>query len=177
MLQLAACVVPVAVAAARGAAAIDRAAVVRRHTVTFAHEDGVDPSSTDFNALTVGNGDFGFSADLTGLQSLNNSYHVPDYPLYTLSNWGWHSPDPELLGAKQPMFQPDGTLNYVYVPRAPAAGGQHCPRWLARRTCARKQHWATRTFSSAAHMSTMMMAHLCFRIFKFETRVSARDGL
>ena len=56
----------------------------------------------------------GFSADLTGLQSLNNSYHVPSYPLYTLSNWAWHSPDPKLLSSKQPMFRPDGSLNYVY---------------------------------------------------------------
>ena len=53
----------------------------------------------------------GFSADLTGLQSLNNSYHVPSYPLYTLSNWAWHSPDPKLLSSKQPMFRPDGSLN------------------------------------------------------------------
>ena len=96
------------------AAAIDRAPVVRRHTVSFQHAGPIDGRSTSHNTLTVGNGELGFGADLTGLQSLNNSYHTPDYPLYTLSNWGWHAPDPALVGAKVPMFRPDGTLNYVY---------------------------------------------------------------
>jgi hypothetical protein len=106
-----------ALLAARAAAApIDRAAVVRRHTVDFHHPDGVDASATLFDPLTVGNGEIGFTADLTGLQSLNNSYHTPKYPLYTLSNWGWHTPDPTLppFSAKQQPFQRSGELNYVY---------------------------------------------------------------
>lgn len=41
-------------------------------------------------------------------------YHVGGYPLYTLSNWGWHTPDPAAYGVKQPVFNADGTLNYVY---------------------------------------------------------------
>lgn len=96
------------------AGAIDRAAVVARHTVTFSHPAAVDAAATAHNTLTVGNGELAFGADLTGLQSLNNSFHTPGYPLYTLSNWGWHTPDPKLLGAKQPMFRADGTLNYAY---------------------------------------------------------------
>jgi hypothetical protein len=39
--------------------------------------------------LTVGNGVIGFNADLTGFQSLNETYKV--FPLTTLSDWGWHS--------------------------------------------------------------------------------------
>jgi hypothetical protein len=101
---------------AAAAAPIDRAAVVQRHQVHFAHPHGVVDAATLFNALTVGNGEIGFTADLTGLQSLNNSYHTPDYPLYTLSNWGWHTPDPTLppFNAKQQPFQANGELNYVY---------------------------------------------------------------
>eukprot|EP01051_Picozoa_sp_SAG22_P026503 SAG22_NODE_8394_length_659_cov_1.407143_1_plen_60_part_10 len=52
--------------------------------------------------LTVGNGEFGFSADLTGLQSLNASYISQangSYPLLTLSNWGWHTPEYAAVGA------------------------------------------------------------------------------
>lgn len=37
--------------------------------------------------LSVGNGEFAFSADLTGLQSFPEAYEVP---LGTQSNWGWH---------------------------------------------------------------------------------------
>ena len=96
-------------------AKIDRAAVVARHDVMFEHPDGVDASETLFDVLTVGNGQFGFTADLTGLQSLNNSYHRPRFPLYTMSNWGWHTPDPALVGAtKQKAFLASGETNYVY---------------------------------------------------------------
>lgn len=98
--------------------AIDRAAVVRRHTVQFVHKadtDGpIDPLKTAFDVLTVGNGELGFSADLTGLQSLNNSYTTPRYPLYTMSNWGWHTPSPATLGATQDPFLQNGELNYQY---------------------------------------------------------------
>ena len=103
-------------APAARATPIDRAAVVQRHTVRFNHPDGLNASATLFDPLTVGNGEIGFTADLTGLQSLNNSYHTPNFPLYTLSNWGWHTPDPTLppFNAKQQPFQPSGELNYVY---------------------------------------------------------------
>jgi hypothetical protein len=52
------------------AAAIDREAVVRRHTVRFASHS-LNVSSTQFTALTVGNGELGCTAEATGLQSLN----------------------------------------------------------------------------------------------------------
>lgn len=100
--------------AAAGTAPIDRSAVVKRHTVTFAHNSTPDPKQTAFNALTVGNGDFAFTADLTGLQTFNDSYPGrSSFPLLTLSNWGWHSPDPATLGAP-PVLHKDGSLNYVY---------------------------------------------------------------
>ncbi|MDR1766137.1 MAG: glycoside hydrolase family 65 [Lachnospiraceae bacterium] len=40
--------------------------------------------------LTVGNGDFAFTADVTGTQSLYDAY-LDTAPLCTMSTWGWHS--------------------------------------------------------------------------------------
>ena len=39
--------------------------------------------------LTVGNGEFAFTADVTGFQTLYDEYEI--FPLCTMSNWGWHS--------------------------------------------------------------------------------------
>jgi hypothetical protein len=64
-------------------ASIDRHAVVSRHDV---HVTSVDPEAT----LSVGNGDFAFGVDVTGLQK--------GLPLETLSTWAWHSfPNPKGL--------------------------------------------------------------------------------
>lgn len=40
--------------------------------------------------LTVGNGDFAYSVDISGLQTLYDNY-VSETPLCTLANWGWHT--------------------------------------------------------------------------------------
>ena len=79
---------------------INRRMVVERHAPRFSHANGhIDPIATGFNALTVGNGEFAFTADLTGLQSLNTSYDGHgSFPLLTMSNWGWHTPHPSTLG-------------------------------------------------------------------------------
>jgi hypothetical protein len=63
---------------------IDREALVRRHNV---HVTRLDPESP----LSVGNGDFAFTADVTGLQSFETVYHKDGIPLETLSSWAWHS--------------------------------------------------------------------------------------
>ncbi len=62
---------------------IDRRALVLRHTVK---NDRADPLST----LSVGNGGFAFSVDVTGLQSFPE-YYEKGIPLGTESEWGWHS--------------------------------------------------------------------------------------
>ncbi|MCM1541710.1 MAG: glycoside hydrolase family 65 [Blautia sp.] len=41
------------------------------------------------SALTVGNGEFAFTADVTGMQTLYEEYDV--LPLCTMSQWGWHT--------------------------------------------------------------------------------------
>jgi hypothetical protein len=63
---------------------IDREALVHRQTV---HVNRLDPESP----LSVGNGDFAFTADVTGLQSFETVYHKDGIPLETLSSWAWHT--------------------------------------------------------------------------------------
>jgi hypothetical protein len=71
------------------AAPIDRPAVVGRHDV---HVRQIDPEAT----LSVGNGDFAFNVDVTGLQSFGELYFEKGLPLETLSTWAWHSfPNPQ----------------------------------------------------------------------------------
>jgi len=61
---------------------INRKALVARHSPRLG---GIDISSP----LTVGNGDFAFTADITGFQTLYDEYSV--FPLCTMSLWGWHT--------------------------------------------------------------------------------------
>lgn len=62
---------------------IDRKALVARNNP---HITKVDTMAS----LNVGNGDFSFTADITGLQSFPELYKN-GVPLGTMSNWGWHS--------------------------------------------------------------------------------------
>jgi hypothetical protein len=69
-------------AALQGAEKIDRPALVRRHNPKVY---SFDPRA----CLSVGNGEFAFTADATGLQTFPELYDV--IPLCTQSQWGWHS--------------------------------------------------------------------------------------
>lgn len=55
---------------------INRYALVKRHTVVLTNPDPQTP-------LQVGNGEFAFSVDITGLQTF--------LPANTMSHWGWHT--------------------------------------------------------------------------------------
>jgi hypothetical protein len=80
------------------AAPIDRQAVVARHAV---HVTRLDPESP----LSVGNGDFAFTVDATGLQSFETLYHGQGIPLETLCTWAWHSfPNPAGLRIEDAMM-------------------------------------------------------------------------
>lgn len=63
--------------------AVNREAVVRRHTIHINKPDSL-------GSLTIGNGKFAFTADVTGLQSFP-AYYQKGVPLGTQSEWGWHS--------------------------------------------------------------------------------------
>ena len=62
--------------------AIDRHALVSRHNPIIRHVDVDAP-------LTVGNGGFAFTADITGLQTFAAEYHRTGIPTETLSRWCW----------------------------------------------------------------------------------------
>lgn len=68
-------------------ATIDRHALVTRHHPVLTRFDPESP-------LTVGNGEFAFTVDVTGLQTFADAYDQ-SIPLGTLSQWGWHTwPNP-----------------------------------------------------------------------------------
>lgn len=62
---------------------IDRKALVSRHFPVLKSADPLSP-------FTVGNGEFAFTVDITGLQTFPDFY-ASGIPLCTLSNWGWHT--------------------------------------------------------------------------------------
>ncbi|MEO6720718.1 MAG: hypothetical protein ABIN67_10130 [Ferruginibacter sp.] len=62
---------------------INRMQLVERHTIVNTKVDSL-------SSLSVGNGSFTFTADITGLQSFPDTY-AKGVPLGTQSEWGWHS--------------------------------------------------------------------------------------
>jgi protein-glucosylgalactosylhydroxylysine glucosidase len=78
---------------ARGSVAlIDRAALVARYNPTLSKLDPLSPFS-------LGNGEFAFTSDITGLQTFPEAYQP--MPLCTLSQWGWHTfPRPANLDSR-----------------------------------------------------------------------------
>jgi hypothetical protein len=75
---------------------IDRYALVSRHNVKLNAFDKLSP-------LSVGNGKFTFTCDLTGLQTFPSVYSA-GIPLTTMAEWGWHSLP------KKPGYQFENTL-------------------------------------------------------------------
>lgn len=101
-----------AVASPASAQPIDRHALVTRHNVTLTR---IDPHAP----LMLGNGNLGFTADITGLQTFPEQYS-PIAPLLTMAQWAWHSfPNPKGYGER------DGL---VMVP-VPGRGEQPYP-WI-----------------------------------------------
>lgn len=78
------------VACQNASAAIDRQALVERNNP---HVTAIDTMAS----LSVGNGEFAVTVDVTGLQSFPELYSK-GVPLGTQSQWGWHSfPNPKDL--------------------------------------------------------------------------------
>lgn len=84
------------------AAPIDRQAVVERHTIRLTRVDVESP-------LSVGNGDFAFTVDPTGLQTFEY-FHDEGIPLETSSTlpWAWHEfPNTQGLKLEDAMMPHD----------------------------------------------------------------------
>lgn len=105
-------------ASASDAQWIDRQALVGRHNVVLRSPDPWAP-------LTVGNGEFAFTADVTGLQTFP-AFYRESIPLSTLSQWAWHSfPNPYAFRLEQTLEPYDTagrTVSYPTNTRIPAAG-------------------------------------------------------
>lgn len=106
---------------------IDRKALLKRHNPCLFRVDTKSP-------LTVGNGDFAFTADVTGLQTLYSEYKRAHTPLCTLSHWGWHT-EPNDDDTHYTLDDLEMTTYEVkdrqfHYPVAPPPGGEHIYRWL-----------------------------------------------
>lgn len=95
---------------------IDRRSLVRRHHPHFGSWDPL-------NALSLGNGEFAFTADVTGLQTFSDLHERPSspsgaaaMPLGTQAQWGFHwSPNPNgwtIEDTERPLRGPRGEFPY-----------------------------------------------------------------
>lgn len=96
---------------------IDRRAVVQRHNV-------INNSMDTLASLSVGNGNFAFTVDATGMQSFPEVY-AKGVPLGTQSVWGWHSfPNTENLKVEeaQKTYELEGRkISYTVQGKEPSA--------------------------------------------------------
>jgi hypothetical protein len=103
--------------ALRAAEPIDRHALVTRHNP---HLTQVDP----WAPLSVGNGEFCFTTDVTGLQTLYDYYHQNGIGTETQARWSWHAtPNPTqftLGDANRPFTSYGKTLGYPTNDKNPA---------------------------------------------------------
>jgi hypothetical protein len=78
---------------------IETPSTIDRHTLVSRH-DPVLKKFEPLSPLSVGNGEFAFTCDVTGLQTFSELYKDA-MPLCTMSQWGWHTtPMPDHLKGK-----------------------------------------------------------------------------
>ncbi len=107
------------------AAPIDRYALVARHDVVLTNFDANNP-------LSVGNGQFCFTVDATGLQTFPEAFEQTT-PLGTLSDWGWHTaPNTNGWDVDKFEFKKFPDLNGRRVPYCDVPGNKKTPEinWL-----------------------------------------------
>ena len=107
------------------AAPIDRHALVTRHNVELRQFDASNP-------LSVGNGEFAFTVDATGLQTFPEAFEKTT-PLGTLADWGWHTfPNPNGWDVDKFEFKKFPDLNGRQVPYCDVPENKRTPEinWL-----------------------------------------------
>ena len=102
---------------------INREALVRRHCPVLTEIDAESP-------LSVGNGEFAFTADITGFQTLYDEYEM--FPLCTMSQWGWHTSSAvasyTFEDLEMTRYCIDGKeFSYASLPQP---GNEHVYNWL-----------------------------------------------
>ncbi|MDE1548818.1 hypothetical protein [Jeotgalibaca caeni] len=108
---------------------IDRIKLLKRNNPVHKVIDYQSP-------LTIGNGEFAFTADITGLQSFPEIYATKGgIPLCTMSQWGWHSTPVDDEGNTYDLTDLEmtdyqmGNKKVVY-PVEPQAGNEEIYHWL-----------------------------------------------
>ncbi|MCU7615822.1 hypothetical protein NZ698_01310 [Chryseobacterium sp. PBS4-4] len=102
------------------AQSIDRFDLVNRHNVILNEIDPLSP-------LSIGNGDFAYTADITGMQSLEKYYYTNGIPLETLSTFAWHSfPNTKNLKLEDAMKASDfHGRKIMYASQEKSAAGEY----------------------------------------------------
>jgi protein-glucosylgalactosylhydroxylysine glucosidase len=109
--------------AAQQRSSLNRRAIVSRHNPEFHAPDFTAP-------LSVGNGEFAFTVDFTGLQSFDENYERTT-PLCTQSQWGWHtSPIPDGLDPAQLRLEMFDTYGRQVGYATRAKGQEPLFNWL-----------------------------------------------
>lgn len=101
---------------------IDRSALVNRHSPTLRNFDPLSP-------LSVGNGEFAFTADVTGLQTFPQEYEGA-MPLCTMSQWGWHTSPPRNLDPRAFRLTEYDTHGRAVGYATGAEGQEELYKWL-----------------------------------------------
>ena len=104
---------------------LDRLALVSRHNVVLTNFDTANP-------LSIGNGQFCFTVDATGLQTFPAAF-AHTTPLGTLSDWGWHTiPNTNGWDIDHFQFKQYTNLYGRAVPYADVPHNQQTPeiKWL-----------------------------------------------
>ena len=110
-------------ASAQRRESIDRKVLVQRHNPVLRQLDPLSP-------LSLGNGEFAFTADITGLQTLPEAYENA-MPLCTMSQWGWHTkPQSSDLSSKRLRLTQYDTYGRLVGYQTSSEGQSDLYNWL-----------------------------------------------
>lgn len=85
--------------------------------------------------FTVGNGSLGYTADVTGMQTLYDEHVLSGVPLLTMSEWGWHTIPADTKTGRYTlddlvMTEYDAPKGKVRYPVEKTAGNEEVYDWL-----------------------------------------------